>query len=123
MSGGDTRTLLQVLTPGWRQLRDLWPPPPQNRSVTFREVEPPLWCQADWEAGLGGWGEGLSGLCQRGRRSQPERQTPAKVTQKVATVQRSRKSWLCGGGAWEENGGARAPPAQGSALRIKAALS
>ena len=65
MSGGDTRTPLQVLTPGWRRLRDLWPPPPQNRSVTFEEVNPPLWCQADWEAGLG-WGEGLSGLCQGG---------------------------------------------------------
>ena len=77
---------------------------------------------------LGGrtWGVGRGAewsVPERGRRSQPERQTPAKVTQKVATVQRSRKSWLCGGGAGEENGGARAPPAQGSALRIKAALS
>ena len=92
MSGGDTRTPLQVLTPGWRRLRDLWPPPPQNRSVTFEEVEPPLWCQADWEAGLGvGRGAEWS-VPGRGRCSQPERQTPAKVTQKVATVQRSRKS-------------------------------
>lgn len=97
MSGGDARTPLQVFTPGWRRLSDLWTPPPQDRSVTFQEVEPPLWCQADWEAGLG-VGRGAEGSVPgRGRHSQPERQTPAKVTQKAASVQRSRKSWLCGG--------------------------
>lgn len=38
---------------GWLQLVDLWPPPPQSRSVTFQKVEPSPWCQAVWEAGLG----------------------------------------------------------------------
>lgn len=64
------------------------------------EVEPPPWSQAVWEAGLGvGRGAEWS-VPGRGRHSQPARQTPAKVTQKVATVQRSagRVSYVVG--AW-----------------------
>ena len=64
----------------------------QNRSVVFQEVEPAVWCQADWDAGLGvGRGAEWS-VPGRGRHSQPERQTAAKATEKVASVQRSRKS-------------------------------
>lgn len=36
-----TRAVPRVLVPGWLQLTDLWPPLPQNRSVTFRKVKPP----------------------------------------------------------------------------------
>ena len=88
---GDARTPLQVFTPGWRRLRDLRTPLRQNRSVIFQEVEPPLWCQADWEAGLGVGKRAERCVPGRGRHSQPERQTAAEVTQRVASVQRSRK--------------------------------
>lgn len=89
----------QSAHPGWLQLMDLWPPPPQNRSVTFQKVEPLCWCQAGWEAGLGvGRGAEWS-VPGRGKHSQPVRQTPAKVTQKVATVRRSAGRPSCVVGA------------------------
>ena len=108
MSGGDARTPLQVFTPGWRRLRDLWTPPPQNKSVTFQEVEPPLWCQADWEAGLG-VGRGAAWFVTgRGRHSQPEANTSKSDTDscKCAKEQEEMAVWR---GTGEENGGVRAP--------------
>lgn len=100
MSSEDARAPLCALILGWPRLVDLGPAPPQSRSVTFQEVEPPPWSQAVWEAGLGvGRGAEWS-VPGRGRHSQPARQTPAKVTQKVATVRRSAGRVSCVVGAW-----------------------
>lgn len=64
----------ELLVPGWLRLMDLWPPLPQNRSVTFQKVKAPLpgtrqaWWLGWW------WGKGLSGLCQEGQ-AQPVSET------------------------------------------------
>lgn len=72
-----------------------------------------------WEAGLGvGRGAEWS-VPGRGRHGQPGRQTPAKVTQKVTTVQRSAGRVSCVVGAWGRRvGGGCGLPQPKDLLRI-----